>query len=316
MNASEERTGPARPAADTDAELDLGTEAGARLGAPPPDWRGGDHSGGGTDRGSGGAGRGGVPKRLLRGAVTVLAAVGFAAVLWYAYLWGVGDEGSVELPVVRAETGPEKVKPEDPGGLQVPYQDQLVLDRESGEGTVRVERLLPPPEVPLPVAPAGGESESAAPAPDIAEIEPAGIEPAGIEPEVIETAAAPDPSPAPAAPDPTPAPAAPDPSPAPAAPAAAAEPAEAPQVAEVLGTFVLQLASFKTPKSAERERTRLKTAYPDLLSGLSFFIQAADVENIGRIHRLQIGTFPTRSTAADFCAELKNRKQDCFIVQR
>ena len=301
MNASEERTGPARLAADTDAELDLGTEAGARLGAPPPDWRGGDHSGGGTDRGSGGAGRGGVPKRLLRGAVTVLAAVGFAAVLWYAYLWGVGDEGSVELPVVRAETGPEKVKPEDPGGLQVPYQDQLVLDRRSEEGTVRVERLLPPPEVPLPVAPAGGESESVAPAPDIAEIEPA---------------AAPDPDPVPAAPDPSPEPAAPDPSPVPTAPAAAAEPAAAPQVAEVVGSFVLQLASLKTSESAEREWTRLKTAFPDLLSGLLLFIQAAEVEKLGQIHRLRIGTFPTRSTAADLCAELKKRKQDCFIVQR
>ncbi len=307
MSAIEEQTRPAQPAANTDAELDLGTEAGARLGAPPPDWRGGDSSEGGTDPGSGAARRGGVPMRLLWGTVVVLAAVGFAAVLWYAYLWGVGDEESVELPVIRAEAGPEKVKPEDPGGLQVPYQDQLVLDRESGEGTMRVERLLPPPEVPLPVAPAGGESESAAPAPDIAEIEPAGIEPAGIEPEVIETAAAPDPSPVLAAPDP---------SPAPAAPAAAAEPAEAPQVAEVVGTFVLQLASFKTPKSAERERTRLKTAYPDLLSGLSFFIQAADVENIGQIHRLRIGTFPTRSTAADLCAELKKQKQDCFIVRR
>ena len=315
MSTSEERTRPERRVDTADAELDLGTDGGARLGAPPPDWGGADSSDAETDAGSGAARRGGVQVRLLRGAAVVLAAAGIAGVLWYAYPWSLGDRGSVELPIVRAETDPEKVKPEDPGGLVVPYLDQLVLDRESGAGTVRVERLLPPPEVPLPVAPVGGGSESAAPAPDIAEPGIAAPDIAEIElPEIelpeFEPAAGPEPSPVPAAPVAEVA------AEAAAEPAEPAEPAEAPQVAEVVGTFVLQLASLKTSESAERERTRLKTAFPDLLSGLSFFIQAADVENIGRIHRLQIGTFPTRSTAADFCAELKKRKLDCFIVQR
>ena len=44
-----------------------------------------------------------------------------------------------------------KVKPETPGGLDVPYQDQLVMNQpaEGGEGG-KVERLLPPPEAPKP----------------------------------------------------------------------------------------------------------------------------------------------------------------------
>lgn len=70
----------------------------------------------------------------------------FAAVILYAYSWSVDQQGQEQLPVVQAEPGPEKVKPTDPGGMDVPYQDQLVLNEgaERGEG----EQLLPPPEKP------------------------------------------------------------------------------------------------------------------------------------------------------------------------
>ena len=75
----------------------------------------------------------------------------FVAVILYAYSWSVNTrpDTSAEVPLVEAEPGPEKVKPEDPGGMDVPYQDQLLLNQGKGAASAgEVERLLPPPETP------------------------------------------------------------------------------------------------------------------------------------------------------------------------
>ncbi len=68
--------------------------------------------------------------------------------------FGGGDDG---IPVIRAQTGPVKVRPENPGGLKIPDRDKLVYDRmqkSTGDGAGDKgrgpERLLPPPEQPLP----------------------------------------------------------------------------------------------------------------------------------------------------------------------
>jgi len=54
-------------------------------------------------------------------------------------------------PLIRADDGPIKIRPEDPGGMAVPDQDKLIYQTLNG-GLVEetVERLLPPPEEPLP----------------------------------------------------------------------------------------------------------------------------------------------------------------------
>ena len=60
-----------------------------------------------------------------------------------------------EISVIRADISPVKVRPEKPGGLQVPNRDKLVYSRiqDGGlepQGPATVERLLPLPETPLP----------------------------------------------------------------------------------------------------------------------------------------------------------------------
>ncbi len=51
-----------------------------------------------------------------------------------------------EVPLIRADFGPVKVRPEKPGGMEVPDRDKLVYQRmQSGAPEPRVERLLPPP---------------------------------------------------------------------------------------------------------------------------------------------------------------------------
>ncbi len=320
------RLRPLRLFADRMEDDDEGIEAGTRLGTPPPEWDEGDGAGepDGSEDGLRGAAGGG--QRLVRGAFVALALAGFSGVLWYAYQWGLGDSELVELPVVTAEPGPDKVKPADPGGLQVLYQDQLVLNRDSATGeVVRVERLLPPPEVPLPppessaVVEEGAEVASTAPPAETIPDEGATL--------AIETAAgSTEPETAPEGGETTPsaevsavpAPAEPAPSAAPATDDQATQAIAAAGTAQVAaaGAFALQLASLKSSDAAEREWARLRGAYPKLMGGLSLIVQPADIQGVGKVYRLQVGAFPNRTAAADVCAQLKTKQQDCFVVRQ
>ncbi|WP_367714479.1 SPOR domain-containing protein [Nitratireductor sp. GISD-1A_MAKvit] len=99
-----------------------------------------------TRRSRGGSGR----TTLIAGAlggVAVLGLLGFFA------LGGSGEDGSAPV-VVRADDGPVKVKPENPGGQQVPNQDNQVYQRvsgsEAGNNPVQ-ERLVSTAEEPVEV---------------------------------------------------------------------------------------------------------------------------------------------------------------------
>lgn len=68
-----------------------------------------------------------------------------------------GSDESGEVPVIAANEAPDKVRPDEPGGLQVPHQDVEVMNPSE---TQPVERLLPPPESPEPLpGTAGGATE-------------------------------------------------------------------------------------------------------------------------------------------------------------
>lgn len=96
------------------------------------------------------------PKRRRWPAVlfAVLVIGGSAGIAWMLYgndIKTAIDFGGGDVPLIRAAQGPVKVRPEKPGGMNVPNRDKLVYGRMQGEiGTSRVERLLPPPEQPLP----------------------------------------------------------------------------------------------------------------------------------------------------------------------
>ncbi|MEO3430305.1 SPOR domain-containing protein [Pelagibius sp. CAU 1746] len=293
-------------------------------------------------------------RRSLVPIVTALAAVAcFGAIVWYAYTWGTGKMASEELPVVRAEPMPEKVKPEQPGGMEVPYQDKLVLNDGSAEGEGRqVERLLPAPETPQPPQPlqpeplensaeaapsemarAGGEDSApaeAAEAPLMAEApEAAGEDPAAAEAPVEMADAGvlkPIPKPETATPDdgdqiaalleqaPL------ETANGAAAPEKAAGPVAtqaAPDQTAALtaGEVVLQLSSVKSEAAATQEWGRLQKAHPEQLGGLRLALEAAKVKGV-TYYRVQTGPFASRDAAAKVCAQLKARNQDCLVTQR
>lgn len=138
---------------------------------------------------------GGRRSRLLPVGIALVALGGFGGIVWYAYNQAVGGTGisGAEPPaavaeLIRAEPGPSRVKPEEPGGMAVPHQDKLVLN--SG-ATPPVERLAPAPETAMP-RPAG----------PVAAPNPSAIPPSLTGPRAAQGTAS-----APAAPTPTPAPA-------------------------------------------------------------------------------------------------------------
>lgn len=92
-------------------------------------------------------------KRWVGLLLGLLALCAFVAVVWFAYDRGLSGAYRDEVPTIQAESGPVKVKPENPGGLQVPNQDKLVLNGPEGEGEEPVERLLSGPETPEPPTP-------------------------------------------------------------------------------------------------------------------------------------------------------------------
>ncbi|MGF1632100.1 MAG: SPOR domain-containing protein [Kiloniellaceae bacterium] len=284
-------------------------------------------------------------RRSLVPIVTALAAVVcFGAIVWYAYSWGTGQMAGEELPVVRAEPMPERVRPEQPGGMDVPHQGIAVLNEGTeGDNPQTVERLLPRPEIPAPPEPlapqvpqtalSGSEDSLPEPIPEAplmadesdadvteppalaeeptAESEAAQLADDGIsrpipkpdggvledddqiaallEQPPLETSSGTVPPPAP--------------------------PAATQTAAVTTGDVVLQLSSVKSEAAAAQEWNRLKAAHPGLLGRLPLALETAQVQG-ATYYRVQTGPFPSRSAAAEVCAQLKSRNQDCLVKQR
>ena len=293
-------------------------------------------------------------RRSLVPIVTAMAALFcFGAIVWYAYSWGTGKMTSDELPVVVAEPMPEKTRPEQPGGLEVPHQDKMVLnDGLEGEGAPRVERLLPQAEIPQPPQPLEP------PASQTAEMRPEDQMPEQIPeaPLVAESPAAaateemvaeestpaemPEPPEMAAAAEiakPVPRPEAQESGagdqiaalleqepletangPATDAQTDSALPEATPgaQIAAISpGDVVLQLSSVKSEAAAAQEWVRLQKAHPALLGDRPLTLETAEVKG-ATYYRVQTGPFASRGAAADLCAQLKVKNQDCIVKQR
>ncbi len=111
------------------------------------------------------------------GAALGMSAV-FAAAAWYALQRNdMQPQAAAEVPLIKAEPGPVKEKPEDPGGLKIPNQDKLVYERITPKPQApQKEKLAPAPEEPIvktaeaakPVAPAAPVIATPKTAPDAA----------------------------------------------------------------------------------------------------------------------------------------------------
>lgn len=272
------------------------------------------------------------PKKTIAAVVALGAVAAFGVGIWFAYDQGVKRGASGAPPLVRAEQGPAKIAPENPGGMQVPNQDKQIYERiAGGNGQTasgpQTERLLPPPERPsatptspsvtVPMRPAPNAVPNQAPAGPTASTIPNRTDapsatpipaapaqsgqPQTLAPPPATTAAAPRPVAAP----PAAAPAAP--APAPAAPTVTATPG---------GSARVQLASLKDRAAAQSTWTQLQKKYGELLGDLTPTYENIEIPGKGSFVRLQAGPLKDRAAAQSLCQQLSEKKQGCIVVGR
>lgn len=274
------------------------------------------------------------PKPRRRGgpwmfAAVLVVAIGAGAGGWYFFNDLVVDDPDAEVPLIRADSGPIKVRPEEPGGMDVPDRDKLVYDRIDGNGERSgVERLLPPPEMPM-------AKPTPAPAAQGGEGRPAAQQPIPLVPVTPTPPSQPAPAPAAKAEaQPAPAPQRVVPSvedvlsamrPPPAVdPKAQETPAETKLKAEAAkvaapaksGGFLIQLAAVRSREQADAEWQRLRQRNSDLLGNLDLSVMRADLgPDKGVFFRLRAGPLTNEATAQTLCQKLSERKIGCLVVR-
>ena len=226
---------------------------------------------------------------LVASLVALVVIVVFAGGLWLAYQQGLKRggviAGAADVPLIRADERPTKVKPEKPGGMEVPDRDKLIYTQKRAA----VEHLLPPPEKPMPrPTAASAAAPSASPQPPPA---PAGAGAANLAPPAQPQQLAGKPL---------------------AKTGSAAAEAAKPLAAQKTGGTRIQLASVRSEEAARQEWDRIRRRNPDLLGSVSATPVRTDLGEKGVYYRLQ--TAPI-ADAERICGELKRRNVGCIIAR-
>ena len=244
--------------------------------------------------------------RFVSIALALGALAVFVAIVWYAYDQGRQAGSEAVAPLIKAPGKPVKIKPSDPGGMAVPNRDKVIFEGVSEGGEQRVERLLPPPETPLPppAKPAADGAMETAPAARASLIPPP--------PKAAEGSVAPKAAEAPAAPKAAAAPKNPVQAPTSATPRSESKPTQVAKPAA--GTYRVQIAAVRSAKAARAEWARLQRKNKDVLGSLTFASQKVDLGAKGVFYRIQAGMV-ARAEARKICATLRARKQPCLVVK-
>jgi cell division septation protein DedD len=241
-------------------------------------------------------------RRTLMLLTVVALLVVFGGVMLLAYREGSPEGAGGVPPLLRADGGPVKEPPENPGGRSFPHQDAGVYNRIAGDrDAAEGEQLLPPAEEPIKI-----EGPSIRPEDQMAldrmaqAIESSPLEAPSMEERREEAQSVPAPSaPAIAEPEVT-------------APSAAQP---APASAASGGNYVVQLAALRDEQSARDTFARLQSRYPALLGGLTADIQRADLGDSGIYYRARAG-YLDREAAVSLCEKLAAQGQACIVRER
>jgi hypothetical protein len=247
---------------------------------------------------------------LIAVVLTLAVMALFAGGLWFAYVQGMKHGGAPAaqtasaVPLLRADERPTKVRPEQPGGMPMPDQNSSLYNEKLAKASV--EKLLPPPEQPLP-RPAPAPIRLASPPPIVmpspegipaeAELAHAGAMPRGRAPQTtLADSAEAEPAPPQAA-----------------APSAvkAALPAPAGPAA---GAVQVRLGALRSPEAAREEWQRLKRVNADLLGNLRANAVSIDLGEKGIYYRIMAG--PLDEAAAErLCNEMRRRNHGCIVAR-
>nr|WP_245216837.1 SPOR domain-containing protein [Neoroseomonas nitratireducens] len=228
------------------------------------------------------------------GIAAVVAVVG-------ALAWGITRaSGPRSVPLIEADPRPIKVRPDDPGGLRVPNQDELIFERNRGSNAQPgAARLGPEPEGPRIDALRAQVAQpnpppAAAPAPQAPQ---AAGRPGAAPPAATPQASAPQAAaPQSAAPPP--------------AAQQAARPAPAPG-----GTVRVQLGALASEEAARAEWDRLARRHADLLGAFRPQVVRFEREGQPPLFRLRTGGFASAEAAREFCEQARGRSLPCTVVR-
>ena len=240
-------------------------------------------------------------RRVMQALLSVALCLGVGAAVLYAYNKG-REAGESKLPpIIQAQEGPTKVRPENPGGMQVPYQDKEVFTRLTAEKQPgQVERLLPPPEqpikvpLPMPVSP----KIPAAPTKKNVVVSPEkkGELRVNSKPESLPNI--------------------------PKTKSSMQSETKKTQTTKTQskyakGVYRIQIASLRSETAIRKKWLSLQATHKDLLGNLKLTIERAALgDGQGIFYRMQASPLASRREAAALCAKMKLRKLGCFVVRR
>lgn len=256
-----------------------------------------------------------VPRRrgldpLTRRLMLIACGLSGALVLIVAGWSSVGHHGGGQVPVVQADQRPVRVKPANPGGMQIPG---LSAETGTADASASADKLAPGPETPDPQALA---RQTPPPAPALSQAPAARAVPAQTAARAAPTqtaAARPSPVAVSARPEigdarPTLMAAAPPPAAAKPAPLAAAGDHRAP-----VGGTQVQLAALTTEVAARQQWDRLVHRMPGVFGAHHPMISR--IEHDGHtLWRLRTGDFATEAEASQFCQLVRAKGGGCAVA--
>jgi hypothetical protein len=207
------------------------------------------------------------------------------ALMVIVLLWSSVGQPSNEVPVVQADARPLRVKPDNPGGMQITGINADISGQADGPGGT----LAPAPEVPDPQA--------------LAHQAP----PAAKRPLQVTNIAAPPPAPPAGQASPEP---------------AATLPATAPQRHPVPaqgsnpsppGRREVQLAALSSEAAAREEWDHLVQRMPGLFASRQPIVTRVDHDR-HPLWRLRVGGFTTETAAGQFCQEVRAKGGGCAVA--
>ena len=249
---------------------------------------------------------------VLKWAGAAVSLLLVAMIVLWVYRLGVRD--AQEIPVIKAQSGPMRVQPENPGGTTMPNQGLEVNGILGGDGAQTPEQTrLAPVTLPLEAEDTPALAQALLPEDEAASTPPAPpINPQDEIDRLLRQALGVEDPAAPGLPVVRPrgrpenlartASTAPE-------PAALLDPDSLPS-----GTLLLQLGTYGDEAEAERQWSRFLIAHADLLGNKQHFVQSGQ-QNGEVFHWLRIAGFETTNERGALCEALRARGLACLPVQ-
>ena len=240
--------------------------------------------------------------------VAVFGLMSVSGLVWFALNQGELIIGNDDVPLVKADTSPIRLKPDNPGGLKVPNQDRLILKNLEMANPSKLE--IPEKLIPRPEQPIGTYSENKgivdtvkekalkdrAAAPQIPKIDRSQVDGELREIKKPEKRKKPKDEKIVANKD------------------AKRNKQKTSTKSSEVGAYRIQLASLVNRQAAEKFLKKVRSKNISLLVGMTGRVMKINLKSKGTFYRVQ-GDPISRKKAEEICNILRSKKQACLVVR-